>query len=93
MGDAGHRTGLDLRATDEVPGIMDPRGTLVGGDCTYDPSKGQSSLDATGKWVNTMNPECRIANQADVNYLHIEDVKFDSKTNKGDLGSLTNIFH
>lgn len=87
-----HPTDLDLRGKGQ-PGIMYPRGTLVDADYTYDPSKGASTLSSTGAPVNSVNPEKRKVNQADINNLGLDKIYYDPTTGKGKLGALTNTYH
>jgi len=89
----GHPGQSDLLSQTGAPGIMYPRGTAVEAPYTYDPKQGATVINpATGVRTNTMNPEARKANQKDINYLHLENIKFDN-SGKGQLGTLTNQYH
>jgi len=87
----GHPSNGDLRG-DGQPGMMYARGTAVDAPYTYDPSKGATKgtpgVDAT----NTVNPEKRKVTQADINYLGLDKLKFNSN-GKANLGTLTNKSH
>lgn len=86
----GH-PGNDFRKKSGPPGIMYARGTLADAPYTMDPSKGDSYWSIlSGNAVNPMNENCRTVNQADINYLHLEKVKF-NKDGVGQLGALTNL--
>jgi hypothetical protein len=66
---------------------------MVDASYTWNPSLGASTVDATGKRINTMQPESRVANQGDIDFLHLEKVTFNPTTHKGNLGSLSKKFH
>ena len=88
-----HPSNTDLRGKGQ-PSIMYPRGTLVDAQYTYDPKKGNSSVNPqTGTRSNTLNPIYRKVTQQDINNLGLDKINYDPKTGVGKLGALTNIKH
>lgn len=65
----GHPGDGDLRGEGQ-PGIMNPRGTLVDAEFTYDPSSGDSKAPTrTSPASNTVNPEKRKVTHGDLDMV------------------------
>ena len=82
------------------PGIMAERGSMVDAEYTYDPKKGNSKPNLDPKTnektknLNTVNPNKRKVTQKDIEYLHLDKLKFNEK-GKANLGAekLKNEYH
>ena len=80
----GHPVETDIRGKGQ-PGMMYPRGTIVGPEYQYDP---KASAGALG---GTLDPSKRAVNQQDVDFLELDKLTYTD--GKATIGTLTNIKH